>query len=254
MRERVDLVMNKIKLIGLALVAVLAFGAFSAASASAEKVTGGEPAFWLVKGEDPGTGVELAADIEGELELSHLGSAAVLCSGLFEGVIYNGAERGEGLITKVWSLGTTQEEVALGGKVLLCKPLSVCEPTMEAEVVPEQLPWLLTLTLMTLDSEEKAAELFLVLLSADPELPAYDIICLVFTILIEELCFGETSAFLELVGTTLIGKYTIMDQELEGLEGTCGSSANVAALAGEGEVKLSSGEELMVSSTRGAGE
>jgi hypothetical protein len=88
--------MKKIHIVGLALVAVLAFSAFSVASASALEST------WLVGGAKPAAAV--ASDSEGELVLEDLKGglfledAAVKCQGTDEGTV---GPNGEDKLTKV---------------------------------------------------------------------------------------------------------------------------------------------------------
>jgi hypothetical protein len=248
--------MKKIQLLGMALVAVFAFGALAATAALAE-VSGGEPAFWLVKGVALANGEAngLPSDSEGEIILTHLSAAVVKCSGLLEGSVYNEAAGGFGLITKVWSLGTGQVEISLGGNALKCEAASgFCEKTTDVEVWPDNLPWLVTLILMTLNSKEEAAELFLILLSADPtNLPAYEVLCLVFTIAVEELCQGETSAVLALSAGVLTATFSETELIAEKLEGPCGTNPPTneeALVSGTGTLALVNGEELDPSSTR----
>lgn len=227
--------MRKIYVLGLALLSVFAL---SVASASAN-----EPALWLVKGAEF-TG-ELAVDIEGLLELENLSRGITIdCEGVLVGTITGGSS--DGSITEVLDLA---EKVVNSANPLACATVSgACEAPL---VFAENLPWLTTLELMTTPSE-----LFLVLLSSSSgnagTQPAYAIDCLVFTILFEELCEGETSASFELMtGNVLLGIFEKEELVAEGLEGTCSGTGTelVANLNGTGEVLLTgSTEELDVSS------
>lgn len=249
--------MRKIQLFGVALVAVFALGAFAATAALAGEVSGSTNAFWLVKGVaiPDGEANGLAADSEGEIVLTHLMAAVVKCSGLLEGTVYNEVGGGFGLITKVWSLGTGQVEIGLGGNALKCEAASgFCEKTTDVEVWPDNLPWLVTLWLMTLNSKEEAAESFLILLSADPtNLPAYEVLCLVVGFVVEELCQGETSAVIALSAGVLTATFSEAELIAEKLEGPCGTNPPTneeALVSGTGTLSLVNGEELDPSSTR----
>jgi hypothetical protein len=253
--------MRKVYLFGLALLGVFAFGTAAASSAFAEKVTGSTVAFWLVNGVAPANGVALNADVEGELLLRDLNAGEVLCSGLFEGTIENtAAEGGVGLITMVVEL-TTGNLIELGVRALSCTNdagSTFCEEGHPIEVWAQNLPWLVSLILMTLNSEEVAQELFLILLSEDGfGKPAYEVKCTK-VIAFETLCEGQTSAWLELMveptGNVLLGIFNEEEQELEGLEAVCGGVANTGVLEtdnGGGVIQLAgSTEELDVSSER----
>jgi hypothetical protein len=258
--------MRKIHLLGLALIAVFAFGAIAASAAMAGEPTGGEKAFWLLNGVAIANGEAngIKTETEGTIVLGSLETGVEIeCSGIFHGTAYNlGATEGEngfGLVTEILDLGGVGHK-ELAGAGIKCTSLtpSLCENAGgHPEVWPDNLPWLVTLVLMTLDSEEKAVELFLALFSADPtNLPAYEVLCLTFggTITVEELCQGETSADLELMneptGMILLGTFVKEELELEGLEGECKGKANVAFQTGNGVIKPVGGGELDVSSTR----
>jgi hypothetical protein len=257
--------MRKIHLLGLALVAVFAFGAIAATVAVAGEPTGGEKAFWLLNGvaiaNGEANGIQTLT--EGIIELINLKTGVKLeCSGIFHGTAYNlGApdENGFGLVTEILDLNSIGYKELLGAGIK-CTSLttSLCENTgTHPEVWPDNLPWLVTLVLMTLDSEEKAVELFLALFSEDGKgQPGYEALCLTFggTITVEELCEGETSADLELMneptGMILLGTYTAEELELEGLEAACKGEANSGNVAGNGVITPVLGGELDVSSTR----
>jgi hypothetical protein len=248
--------MRKCYLLGATAVTVLSLVALIAATALAD-VPGGEPAFWLVKGVALANGEAngLAQDIEGEITSVHLSATVMRCSFLLEGSVYNEAAGGFGLITKVWSLGTGQVEISLGGNALKCEAASgFCEKTTDVEVWPDNLPWLVTLILMTLNSKEEAAELFLILFSADPtNLPAYEVLCLVFAIAVEELCQGETSAIFALSAGVMIATFFESELVAEKLEGSCGTNPPTneeQLVAGTETWSLVNGEELDPSSTR----
>lgn len=258
--------MRKIHLLGLAMLAVFAFGAVSATVAMAELPNveaANEDAFWLVKGvaiptTPPGEANARNTESTGEIILGNLSSnIEVKCSGVILGTVYNlgsteaTLEGGFGLVTAIDDLSTgTFKGLELGG--LLCSTVkpAFCENNAESPLVwPDNLPWLTTLHLMTLDSEEKAASLFLILFSADPtNLPGYEVKCLLLGATIEELCEGESSASLELMAgapNILLAEFIPEELELEKLEGTCSGTANIGFQNGSGEIKLEgSAEEL----------
>jgi hypothetical protein len=147
--------MKRFQLLGVALVAVFAFGALVVASASAL------PTFllaeWLVGG-NPIT-AELHVDIVGELLLEDekalgLIKAKVLCSGLLEGSM---GLTGEDLITKLFDLlGNEINKTALTEAGLVCENQENCpEPLVWAI----NLPWNTLLELMEENNEVFFADL-----------------------------------------------------------------------------------------------
>jgi hypothetical protein len=133
--------MKKIHIFWLAVVAVAAFSALATASASATQ--------WLINGNAV---TELTpVDIEGELELTDLktaaGAATVKCSGILDGSVGPG---GEDEITQVLTLaGGLISSTPLSGTPLLCTGVKVCSATAEeVEVWPLNLPWLTQLELV----------------------------------------------------------------------------------------------------------
>lgn len=255
--------MRKIYVLGLALLAVFAFGAVVATAAMAELPNveaANEDAFWLVKGTAISNGEANARNTEwtGEIIIGNLNSGVeVKCSYILLGTMYNLSsteatlEGGFGLVKSVVDLGgVTFKGLEFSGMLCSTAKPAFCENNAESPLVwPDGLPWLTTLHLMTLDSEEKAASLFLMLFSADPtSLMAYETKCLLLGATIEELCEGESSADLELMAGTpnsLLAEFIPEELELEKLEATCNGTANVEFQNGSIEVKLEgSTEEL----------
>jgi hypothetical protein len=207
--------MKKISLVGLALVAVCAFGALSAVSAFAalEYTT----AQWLVSGVQPT--VTLAADGLGEGLFENIKLAGnFLCSGLSEGTI---GPAGLATVTAVFNLaGTLIEELdastATGG--LSCvEDNKLCGNG--TEVWPVNLPFL---TVVVLDTE---TGLFyaLAVKNANGLLPAFKALCLSI-IPVELLCEA-----VELSGAELLNVAAGVEPMGAGEpNGNCGSEAGVA--------------------------
>ena len=132
--------MKKIQLFGLAMVAMLAFGAFAAMSASAETTLLAE---WLVNGAaiTTLTSVETTGSVE-LINKTFLGTAKVLCEGAFDGSV---GPNGEGEITEALQGGVSQGAV-LVAPAIDCTGDAVCSGLVE--VWAENLPWLSRLVLM----------------------------------------------------------------------------------------------------------
>jgi hypothetical protein len=133
--------MKKLQAVMLTLVAALAFGAITVASASAETTKVHE---WLAKGVV--IKESLTSQTLGELLLEDaetlIGKAAVVCNGILEGTV---GESGEGTITKVLNAaGTVEVGSPLSGTPLECKTETGCAAaTIESpiNVWPVGLPW-----------------------------------------------------------------------------------------------------------------
>jgi hypothetical protein len=171
--------MRKIHLLGLALVAVFAFGAMTAASAFAE--VGME---WLLHEEAVTAETAVGAIMtEGLLELTDLkvpifGSATVDCEGLGEGTI---GPNGKDLITSI-----VDKE---GKNPLKCTGVKTCEGA--TEVVPLDLPWE---TQIILNGTEPRDEL----LQAGKGEPGYEVVnCKTSLGTQKDDCSGPTSQKLE---------------------------------------------------------
>jgi hypothetical protein len=235
--------MKKIRMIGLAVFAVVALSAVTAASALA----GPE---WLANG--AAFAGNKNATTTGSLTLIHLKGTIfepevkIECSGTFDGTVEGGAS-GLGTVTALLSGGVA---VSLTNQ-LACKNVLNCEGTPTA--VAENLPWLTSLSLMPGATHEWLV-LFSEEITAKPGPPAYEIKCQILGGVHEALCEGETSAWLSLtVGppVELVGTFNAAELTSEALEGTCTEGttkvANVAVQEGSGTIALENGEALTVS-------
>jgi hypothetical protein len=132
--------MRKLRVIGLAAVAVFVFAAISSASASAEV------ALWLANGND--IGVLTNSQATGELLLENviplIGTIDVLCSGIFDGSV---GANGEDEVTKVLNLAGVEEK-PLKCAVHATTNASLCANNEEAKVEPIHLPWVSQLNLV----------------------------------------------------------------------------------------------------------
>src|SRR6478609_6285566 len=133
--------MKTIRLFGLALVAVFAFGAVVASGAFAAE----EPAKWLWEGAEIGAGEELAIETVGLLTLMNLSNGgAVHCEGTFDGVV---RASGEGLVTAVLRADGTAAQTGdasglVAGTGVKCLGTGGCAAQEDAELWPDHLPWL----------------------------------------------------------------------------------------------------------------
>jgi hypothetical protein len=228
--------MKKISLVGLALVAVCAFGALSAVSAFA--VLTYETAQWLVAGVQPTAPV--AADTLGELLFENTKLVAnFLCSGLFEGTV---GPAGLATVTAVFNLaGTLIEELdpstATGGLSCVADGNQCANGT---EIWPVNLPFL---SVVMLDVE---TGLFyaLVVKNANGLNPAYKILCLVGILSIEQLCEAVELSEAELLNVA--GGVEPMGAIAP--NGNCASEAGVALVENDpGGLITSTGGALTVS-------
>lgn len=183
---KVDQIMKKFHLIWLALVATVAFGAISAASASAEV------ALWLINGGD--ITALTTTTTTGSLNLINktiLGNITVLCEGIFDGSV--GAE-GEDEITKLLSLaGVEIPETLTAGTGLSCivdAGSSLCATNELAEVWPMNLPWH---TQLLLEGEGYKDELGTG--SVNGKEPGYHVFCTISKA--ENLCEGIISSVIK---------------------------------------------------------
>jgi hypothetical protein len=193
---------TNIKILGLALFAVFALSAVTAASALAESE-------WLWKGLAIPAGQELATDTETveTLTLDVLNEAAsqineILCSGLFEGGVLPG---GVDLITDVWTLPPSQQLVevlepspGVEGKSLSCEITSDtggCETGTTAALV-----WVDELSLASGATWETLVELDSGTIFLDHfHNVAFELLCFLLEpagVDLEALCGGLTSAVL----------------------------------------------------------
>ncbi len=182
--------MKKIQMIGVAVLALLAVGVVSVASASATTLQ------WLKNGLP--IGAAQASTTEGEILLANPNGGGlgvkvdVLCSGKFDGTVGPGVED---LITEVLDL--TGAMVISLTNLLVCTNIEGCENPLAA---PVNLPWLTELELMGTE----AAPLFLdKFLSAGFGNPGWEIDCTTVFGLIEETCTNPIGADLENDGTEM---------------------------------------------------
>ncbi len=228
--------MKKVHVVLMALVAVLAFSAAAAGSASAEVTLLAE---WLVKGVGIAEGASVEALTGESLTLGHLGLAEVRCSGFFDGLLLaNGLDTVESVLNLAGELVGEK----LTGLAVICESISTCEKTSDVEVWPVNLPWL---TIMYLMESGTYLDLFY---KENGLQPGFTVLCLVLGIEIDEECTGETSAILENGATDVIGTFSIADLEAEKLEATCKGEAQKGFQTGSGLTELVSGETLAVSS------
>ncbi len=159
--------MKLFRYFSVALVAVFAFGAMVAATASAESL----PtllAEWLVN--NVGVTATLPVDSEAQELLLEtktvLGNVDVLCSGLFDGTI---GENGVDELTELLSLnGELISLTALSGLALECVSDTTSLCANPAKVWAVNLPWPTLLVLLVDGTEEFLADLILMKGAANP--------------------------------------------------------------------------------------
>ncbi len=240
--------MKKLQILGIALVAVFAFGALVAGSASATVTT--LLAEWLVNGVAIPEGTNLASESTGELELTDLktllGESTVKCSGILIGTVgFDGADT----VTEVLNLAKELIGAPLTGTALSCTEVKVCE---EALVWPVNLPWSTLLELV----EEEGSVFFGVLLYAHAGggNPGWEVECMKTITKPVDECTGEGIIELGLEGTTLTASFNEPFRELVGVPlATCTQSKEasghvVSPPMAPGTIKLVSGETLNASS------
>jgi hypothetical protein len=225
--------MKRIQIIGLALVAVFAFSAMLAVSASAETTLLVE---WLAKGAEVTT--NMATETKGKILLEDskvplIGKVAVECEGILDGTVgANGADS----ITKLLTTGGV-EIGELTGTGLKCEKETACEAASASpvEVWPLNLPWATLAFLM-----ENGTFLDLILGST------YHVKCLVLGINAEDECTAaETSLPLENGATFVL---TASGSTAEPLASCTqgGANSGVNTTIGESKITLNSGEALQV--------
>jgi hypothetical protein len=173
--------MKKIHILGVAVVAMLAFGVVGAVSASAATLQ------WLAEGK--AIVAALASEAKGELLQETNNGAGLgihvgyLCSGIFDGTVGPGAEEN---ISGMFTL--TGVTVTLAAPILNCVVDQNCT---EPEVSPVNFPWLGHLELMGTE----AAPLFLdALESGGQGSPGWEITCLILGTTVTEVCTGGGGA------------------------------------------------------------
>ena len=236
--------MRKIQLLGVAMLALFAFGAFTAVSASAAYLL----AEWLVGGAAVTT--ELLSEISGELLLEDtkgaLGSPAmVLCSGILDGWV---GPNSLGWISEILTLGgVAVSNTVLSGQALECTAQTACETNTTVLVWPIGLPSETEVELL----EQTGGPLFEV--STVKNQGFYISSCLVLGISAEDECTsteGGTVAEMTLSGTTLVASVSTAIVELSGGKlGTCkNGGSETGVVEGSGTYALSGGGELTASS------
>ena len=234
--------MRKIQLLGVAMLALFAFGA-SAVSASAAFLL----AEWLVGGVAVAT--ELLVEISGELLLEDtkgaLGSPAmVLCSGIFDGWV---GPNSLGWISEVLTLaGAAVSNTVLSGTALECTGQTACETNTVVLVWPIGLPTETEVELLEQESKVFFTVLFL------KKLGYYIASCLVLGVSAEDECTAteNSAAELTLSGTTLVGSFSTAISTLNSFKlATCkNGGAETGVVEGSGTFALSGGGELTASS------
>lgn len=233
--------MKKIHILGVALVAIFAFGAV-ATSAFALESTWLEDAIKVAAAQE--------AKITGELALTDLnvpvfGATTVLCSGILDGTIGPGKVD---LITDILNLsGTLEEALAVLNSLEVSETNSMlncvadkgaCQPEGElAWVTPYGLPWDTEITL--------SGTTFLDLLLSEKGVPGYEVECenpLVGKV--TDRCQGNTSAGLFNEAGGLLSEFNETLSE----KGNCSQGGSGAGdLVGNGFVTLNNGLTLTVS-------
>jgi hypothetical protein len=223
-------------LLGLTLLAVFAFSAVLASSASAEVTLLAE---WLINAQPVATLTSVETVLLGATELLLvtlvLGVEAVDidCSGIFVGSV---GPNGEDEITEVQNLSKERLGENLVGLSVSCEVLSAvsqCHAGELAELWPDNLPWHTNLFLM-----ESGAFLDHLFGNGTAE-PGYHVLCV--TSGAENLCTGLTSTTMTNGVSGVIGKF---DATSEHASCTTGEGD----LTGEGETKTLTGAVLAVSS------
>ncbi len=191
--------MKKFQVLGIALIAVFAFGVISAASASAET------AFWL---ED---GVAITSlqstGITGLINLTNiaLGSeVTVHCEGEFMGSV---GANGEDEITEVLTTGLIATGTPLTGEFVNCEVTTsgLCTLHSLAEVWPVNLPWHTHLLLMPAPEPEYLD----ILLAEAGKIPGYEVKCSGPLGAFSNKCEGQTSSSVEnTAGVTMTGIFS----------------------------------------------
>jgi hypothetical protein len=224
--------MKKHHILGLAFLAIFAFSAVLAATASAETTLLAE---WLIKAEPVLT--LTSTKTVGNITLINLvlgvRTAEIFCEGSFIGTV---GPNGEGEITEVLDKLGNKIGLELVGTSISCESLLGnstfgCNANELAEVWVDNLPWHSNLFLM-----ENAA--FLNQLQGSP---GYHVICV--TTKVENLCVGETFTQMTNEANDVRGVFE---------EGTLPEAAcnkiGKGMLIGEGLVETLNGETLAVSS------
>jgi hypothetical protein len=230
------------KLLGIAMLAVFAFAAVLAASASAATFLLAE---WLVGGSAVTS--ELLTETIGELLLEDtktpLGAADVLCSGILDGWV---GPNSLNWVTEVLSLnGTAVSSTQLSGTALTCTNQANCE---EPLVWAAHLEWESEVELME-DTTTFFADL---VKSHSGTTVGWEVECMksIIGAITDECVSAEGVSELALEGTTLLGNFSRAFTELAGAKlATCSlGGENSGIVEGGGAITLSGGGELTASS------
>jgi len=224
---------------GMALFAVCAFGALTAASASATFLL----AEWLVGGTAVST--ELLVEVSGELLLEDTAlKAMILCSGIGDGWV---GPNSLFFVTEILSLsGGAISSTVLTGVPILCVAQEGCSTTGETpNVWPEGLPYEGEVELL----EQTGYTGFAVL--GGSQFSAFYIECTILGVKSTDVCSAaQSGAELTLAGTSAVLKDSLPFTELAGLKlGTCSfAGGETGILEGSGVFTVSGGGELTASS------
>ena len=235
--------MRKIQLLGVAMLALFAFGGLSAVSASAAYLL----AEWLVNGAAVTT--ELLVEISGELLMEDTkgalgGPAMVLCSWVLDGWM---GPNSLGWISEVLTLGgVAVSNTVLTGQALECTGQTACETNTTVLVWPIGFPTETEVELL----EQTGGPFFSVLFLK--KFGYYISSCLVLGVSAEDECTATeaSAAELTLSGLTLVESFSTGIKELNGFKGTTCKNGGVETglVEGSGTFALSGGGELTASS------
>ena len=237
--------MRKVQLLGIVLLALFAFGVFTASAMATTLL-----AEWLVGGVSVTT--ELLVEMSGELLLEDtkvpvIGNATVLCSGIGVGWV---GPNSLGWVSEVLSLNDEAiSTTPLSGLSLECAAQAGCETSSVVLVWPVGLPYTSEVELV----EQTGGPFFAALLngSAGGNIGWEITSCLVLGISMEDECTAAGGAAeLTLEGTTLLAIASLAFLELIGSKlALCTQSKEETGLAeGQGPFALSGGGELSASS------
>ena len=246
--------MRKIQVLGVALLALFAFGALTAVSASAANTY--LLAEWLLSGVAIGASETDLVEVDGTLLLEDtkgiLGSpVAVRCTGSLDGWV---GPNSLDFTTEV--LNAAEEEISttpLTGLALSCTAETGCETNTAPPVYLLGLPWESEVELLEQPGETTKRFMDLITTKANGGRLGWEIEnCLVLGTAHEDEC-TVTEAVAELTldaGPILLGTFSRVITELNGLPlALCiASGAETGVVEGEGTFLVSGGGELAASS------
>lgn len=239
--------MRKLRLLGVALFALLAFGVFAASSAFAE---GPE-----LLGDEAALANESEVSSEGELELTDLnapgGVSTVLCSGTLDG-LWLAAEKKLDVESLLDLAGNLIGSLTSGVGLACTRLAGACTVAVPPDIFlfAVHLPWLLDLVLDTVGG----VDLYLLeFLSSGAGQPGWELTCLVAGITITDECLGveahPTSADVQNMSPSdLLGIFSNAEIEESEALGTCSlGGAKAGHVVGEGLIFGPGGLALDVS-------